>query len=45
MQIIAKKPLPEMILKDLSSYVGCISGAIQLEQYKALLINAGLQGN
>lgn len=39
--IIAKKLLPDTIRSDLSAYIGCISGALQLEQYRALMKLAG----
>ncbi|KAG2337698.1 S-adenosyl-L-methionine-dependent methyltransferase [Suillus weaverae] len=39
--IIAKKLLPDTIRSDLSAYIGCISGALQLEQYRSLLKHAG----
>ncbi|KIJ52401.1 hypothetical protein M422DRAFT_222930 [Sphaerobolus stellatus SS14] len=41
--IIAKKELPSEIRNDLSSYVNCVSGAIQLDEYKALLDEAGFK--
>jgi SAM-dependent methyltransferase/rhodanese-related sulfurtransferase len=41
--IIAKQELPDPILKDLASYVGCVSGAIQVNQYHDLLAAAGFQ--
>ena len=44
-QIIAKQNLPDSIRNDLMSYVGCISGAIQLDQYKDLIGSAGLRGD
>ena len=44
LQIIAKQELPDPILKDLASYVGCVSGAIQVNQYHDLLAAAGFQG-
>ncbi|KAF9468716.1 S-adenosyl-L-methionine-dependent methyltransferase [Collybia nuda] len=40
--IIAKRPLDAVIKDDLASYVGCIAGAIQLEEYQALLRDAGI---
>ncbi|KAF4613837.1 hypothetical protein D9613_008096 [Agrocybe pediades] len=40
--IVAKKPLPENIKNDMASYVGCISGAIVIDEYKMLLQDAGL---
>ncbi|KAG1834884.1 S-adenosyl-L-methionine-dependent methyltransferase [Suillus variegatus] len=39
--IIAKKLLPDAIRSDLLAYIGCISGALQLEQYKTLMKLAG----
>ncbi|KAG1823750.1 S-adenosyl-L-methionine-dependent methyltransferase [Suillus subaureus] len=39
--IIAKKLLPDIIRSDFSAYIGCISGALQLEQYRALIKLAG----
>ena len=44
MQIVAKKALPDIIRTDLSSYVGCIAGAIEVDIYKGLLMEAGLTG-
>jgi arsenite methyltransferase len=43
-QIVAKKALPDNIRNDLASYVGCIAGAIEVDIYKALLMEAGLTG-
>lgn len=43
-QIIAKQILPDAIRNDLASYVGCIAGAIQIDQYRDLIMGAGLQG-
>ncbi|KAJ8596567.1 S-adenosyl-L-methionine-dependent methyltransferase [Rhizopogon salebrosus TDB-379] len=39
--IIGRKPFPDAIRNDLAGYVGCISGALQLEQYRALMKDAG----
>ncbi|KAG2142416.1 S-adenosyl-L-methionine-dependent methyltransferase [Suillus clintonianus] len=39
--IIARKPFPDTVRSDLSAYIGCISGALQLEQYRALMKDAG----
>jgi len=39
--IALKKPLPPEISKDVMAYVGCISGAIQIEDYQRQLIEAG----
>ena len=43
-QIVAKKALPDNIRNDLASYVGCIAGAIEVDIYKGLLMEAGLTG-
>jgi rhodanese-related sulfurtransferase len=40
--IVAKKSIPEDMKNDIASYVGCISGAITLEEYQTLLKDAGL---
>ncbi len=34
--------LPEVITRDVMAYVGCVSGAIQREDYLAMLADAGL---
>jgi len=39
--IALKKPLPEEISQDLMAYVGCIAGAILVEDYKRGLMEAG----
>ncbi|KAJ8590727.1 NAD(P)-binding protein [Rhizopogon salebrosus TDB-379] len=39
--IIGKKPFPDAIRFDLSGYIGCISGALELEEYRALMKDAG----
>ena len=36
--------MPEHILNNLAAYVGCISGAIQIDEYRKLLIDAGFKG-
>jgi len=40
--IVAKKPLPEDLRNNIAAYVGCVSGAIVLEEYESLLKDAGL---
>jgi arsenite methyltransferase len=40
--IALKKPLPPEIANDVMGYVGCISGAIHIEDYRNGLIEAGL---
>jgi ubiquinone/menaquinone biosynthesis C-methylase UbiE len=39
--IALKKPLPPELGEDLLAYVGCISGAIPIEQYRQQLTEAG----
>jgi len=39
--IALKKPLPPEIGADLLAYVGCIAGAILIEEYRQALANAG----
>jgi len=39
--IALKKPLPPEISTDIMAYVGCIAGAIQVEDYEQGLIDAG----
>ncbi len=34
--------LPEIITKDVMAYVGCVSGAVQREEYLGMLTDAGL---
>lgn len=40
--IALKKPLPEELGGDLLAYVGCIAGAIPIEEYRQGLVEAGL---
>jgi hypothetical protein len=42
---VAKKALPDDIRNDLTAYVSCISGAIEVEAYKRLLVEAGFSGD
>lgn len=42
--ISLKRLLPEDLRDSLYAYVGCIAGAIQIEEYKALLHDAGFKG-
>src|SRR5581483_143506 len=39
--IALKQPLPAEIAQDVMAYVGCIAGAVQIEDYKRGLIEAG----
>lgn len=41
--IALKKPLPAELADDLMAYVGCIAGAIPIEQYRSLLRDAGFE--
>ncbi|PPQ75554.1 hypothetical protein CVT24_013246 [Panaeolus cyanescens] len=43
--IIAKKELPDTIKSDVSSYIGCVAGAITLGEYEKLLIGAGFRNS
>lgn len=42
--ILAKKEMPEHIRQDIALYVGCITGASQVQQYKTYLGKAGFIG-
>jgi SAM-dependent methyltransferase len=37
------QPLPEEIAGDLFAYVGCIAGAILVEEYRSMLLDAGFR--
>lgn len=39
--IALKKPLPEELVKDVLAYIGCIAGAIPIEDYRRGLMEAG----
>ncbi len=39
--IALKKPLPPEIANNIMAYVGCIAGAILLEEYRSQLVDAG----
>jgi arsenite methyltransferase len=41
--ILLDGPLPERVQKDVLAYVGCVSGAMQREEYFALVGEAGLE--
>ena len=41
--IVLLKPLPEAFARDISAYVGCISGASMLTDYLSLALGAGLR--
>lgn len=41
--ILARKPLPDHITKNMALYVGCVAGASQIDEYKEYLAQAGLQ--
>jgi arsenite methyltransferase len=42
--IALKKPLPAEIGQDLMAYVGCIAGAVLIEEYRRQLAEAGFAG-
>jgi len=39
--IALKKPLPPEMAKDIMAYVGCIAGAVLIEDYRTVLADAG----
>ena len=41
--IALKHELPEAIAKSMAAYVGCIGGAIRIDDYRAGLLAAGLE--
>ncbi|EIW80452.1 NAD(P)-binding protein [Coniophora puteana RWD-64-598 SS2] len=41
--IIAKKEFTETLRVNLQAYVGCVSGALQLHEYREIMQNAGFQ--
>ncbi|HEY3930673.1 MAG TPA: arsenite methyltransferase [Candidatus Koribacter sp.] len=41
--IVLLKPLPEALARDISAYVGCISGASPLNDYLGFALRAGLK--
>lgn len=43
--ILARKELTEVMKSNISLYVGCISGASQVDEYKAHLKKAGFRGD
>jgi SAM-dependent methyltransferase len=42
--IALKKPLPAELAQDLTAYVGCIAGAIPIDEYRRQLAEAGFAG-
>jgi ubiquinone/menaquinone biosynthesis C-methylase UbiE len=42
--ILAKKPLPEKLRRDVAMYVGCIAGASEVKEYETWLGEAGFKG-
>lgn len=42
--IALKQPLPQELSADLAAYVGCIAGAILIDDYRRGLLNAGFAG-
>lgn len=41
--IALKRPLPPALAEDVAAYVGCIAGAIPIEDYRAALLTAGFE--
>jgi SAM-dependent methyltransferase len=41
--IVLLKPLPETLARDISAYVGCISGASLINDYLSIALSAGLK--
>jgi SAM-dependent methyltransferase len=41
--IALKQPLPPELANSVAAYTGCIAGAIPIEQYRAMLIEAGFE--
>ncbi|KAG8217023.1 S-adenosyl-L-methionine-dependent methyltransferase [Butyriboletus roseoflavus] len=41
--IIARKPFPDSLRSNMAAYVGCISGAILLQEYQALMEDVGFK--
>lgn len=39
--IALKRPLPDGLANDIAAYVGCIAGAISIDEYRRLLMEAG----
>jgi len=42
--VLAKRPLPDALKKDVAQYVGCIAGASLVEQYQNYLQSSGFDG-
>jgi SAM-dependent methyltransferase len=42
--IALKQPLPDELAKSVAAYVGCIAGALQVDEYVRLLTAAGFSG-
>lgn len=41
--IALKRPLPEELAGSIAAYIGCIAGAIEIERYRSLLLEAGFE--
>ncbi|KAF8511374.1 putative arsenic methyltransferase Cyt19 [Gautieria morchelliformis] len=39
--IVAHQPLPDQVRQDIASYIGCVSGAAELSQYREMFHRAG----
>lgn len=42
--ILARKPLPDYMAKNMALYVGCVAGASEIAKYEEYLEQAGFEG-
>lgn len=42
--ILARKPLPDNITRNMALFVGCVAGASQIKEYEDYLKQAGFEG-
>jgi arsenite methyltransferase len=42
--ILARKPLPDHMTKNMALYVGCVAGASEIARYEEYLEQAGFEG-
>ena len=42
--ILARKPLPDHITRNMALYVGCVAGASEIARYEEYLEQAGFEG-
>ncbi|MBD3160854.1 MAG: arsenite methyltransferase [Candidatus Eisenbacteria bacterium] len=41
--MVLRKPLPDSVREDLEAYVGCIAGAVLVDEYAAMMRESGLE--